>query len=77
MKRKQLKGIATAIMALLIFIVPLLSVAKSQKDDNFPDVDLASYPNKDERAKEFKSLIMNEIKRKDNDFYAKWCDNED
>lgn len=50
---------------------------KSQKDDNFPDVDLASYPNKDERAKEFKSLIMNEIKRKDNDFYAKWCDNED
>ena len=50
---------------------------KSQKGDNFPDVDLASYPNKDERAKEFKSLIMNEIKRKDNDFYAKWCDNED
>ena len=36
MKRKQLKGIATAIMALLIFIVPLLSVAATDADKPVP-----------------------------------------
>lgn len=50
---------------------------KSVKDDNFPDVDLTSYPAKAEREKNFKKLIMEEIKRKDEDFYAKWCNNED
>lgn len=50
---------------------------KSQKDENYPDVDLKSYPCKKDREKEFKKLIMDEIKRKDEDFYAKWCNNED
>ena len=48
----------------------------SDKNDNFPDVDLQSYPPKDVREKEFKDLILNEIKSKDEDFYAKWCNNE-
>ena len=38
MKRKQLKGIATAIMALLIFIVPLLSVAATDADKPVPRI---------------------------------------
>ena len=54
----------------------LIAVDKSVKNDKFPDVDLKSYPPKAEREKEFRNLIMNEIKRKDEDFYAKWCDNE-
>lgn len=46
------------------------------KDDNFDDIDLSSYPSKEEIQKEFKQLIMNEIKGKDPEFYAKWCNNE-
>jgi L-aspartate oxidase len=49
---------------------------KSVKDDDYPDVDLKSYPEKEQREKQFKKIIMEEIKRKDEDFYAKWCDNE-
>ena len=49
----------------------------SKKDDNIPPVDLDSYPGKEEVLKKFKKIIMEEIKRKDMDFYAKWCDNED
>ena len=53
-----------------------ISKDKTVKDENYPDVDLNSYPSREEIQKEFKTLIMNEIKRKDPDFYAKWCDNE-
>ncbi len=49
---------------------------KSKKEEYIPDIDLEDYPAKEVREKEFKSLIMNEIKRKDKDFYDKWCDNE-
>lgn len=48
----------------------------SVKDDNYPDVDLEKYPERDEIKKEFKKLIMDEIKRKDEEFYAKWCNDE-
>jgi L-aspartate oxidase len=54
----------------------LIGADKSEKDADFPEVDLASYPNKTEIQKEFKQLIMNEIRRKDEQFYDKWCDNE-
>lgn len=50
---------------------------KSVKDDNIPEVDLASYPDKQTVLKNFKKIIMDEIKRKDGEFYAKWCDHED
>jgi L-aspartate oxidase len=48
----------------------------STKGEDYPDVDLDSYPEKEQREKQFKKIIMDEIKRKDEDFYAKWCDNE-
>lgn len=49
---------------------------KSKKHDYIPEIDLDDYPQKKVREKEFKVLIMNEIKRKDKEFYDKWCDNE-
>ena len=48
----------------------------SEKTGTLPEVDLKSYPNKREIEKEFKAIIMDEIKRKDGDFYAKWCNDE-
>ena len=49
----------------------------SLKPQDAPEVELDSYASKEEIQKEFKHIIMDEIKRKDADFYAKWCDNED
>jgi len=40
-------------------------------------IDLSLYPPRDVRRKEKKKIIMNEIRRKDEDFYVKWCNNED
>jgi len=54
----------------------MIAIDKSVKNDKFPEVDLKSYPGKEEREKEFRELIMNEIRRKDEDFYAKWCNDE-
>lgn len=49
---------------------------KSKKDLNeLPDIDFDSYPEKEVREKEFKTIIMDEIKREDKDFYDKWCNN--
>ena len=50
---------------------------QTEKGGALPEVDLASYPKKAQREKEFKDLIMQEIKRKDETFYAKWCNDED
>ncbi|MDE6412517.1 MAG: L-aspartate oxidase [Eubacterium sp.] len=55
----------------------LIAKDKDIKSDDIPFVDLNSYPEKAEREKEFKTLIMNEIERKDKAFYDKWCNNED
>ena len=49
---------------------------KSEKSENYNEVDLSSYPPKEERQKEFKKLIMDEIKEKDKDFYDKWCNTQ-
>jgi L-aspartate oxidase len=49
---------------------------KSAKPKDFPEVDLDNYPDKAQREKEFKKIIMDEIKRKDEEFYAKWCNDE-
>lgn len=54
----------------------LIASDKSEKDDYRPEIDLSAYPKKEERQKEFKELIMNEIKRKDPAFYDKWCNDE-
>lgn len=54
----------------------LIALDKSEKDMNIPELDLNSYPDKETIQKEFKELIMAEIKEKDKDFYDKWCNNE-
>lgn len=54
----------------------LIASDKSEKEDYKPEIDLSAYPKKEERQKEFKDLIMNEIKRKDPAFYDKWCNDE-
>lgn len=50
---------------------------KTVKPQDVPEVDLDKYTSKEEIQKEFKHIIMEEIKRKDPDFYAKWCNDED
>ena len=54
----------------------LIAGDKSEKDMNIPELDLKSYPDKATIQKEFKELIMAEIKEKDIEFYDKWCNNE-
>ena len=49
----------------------------SVKPSDVPEVHLEKYTSKEEIQKEFKHIIMDEIKRKDPDFYAKWCNDED
>ncbi|MCR5207713.1 MAG: L-aspartate oxidase [Eubacterium sp.] len=49
----------------------------TKKSGEIPSVDLDSYPPKEEREKNFKDIIMAEIKRKDEAFYDKWCNDED
>ena len=53
-----------------------IAADSSHKEDYTPDISLNSYPPKKEREAEFKTLIMKEIKRKDPEFYAKWCNDE-
>ena len=40
------------------------------------EVDFSKYPSKEEREKQFSEIIMEEIKRKDPEFYDKWCNFE-
>lgn len=55
----------------------LIASDKEEKKVDLPDIDLKAYPDKKEIAKEFKKLIMDEIRGKDKEFYDKWCNNED
>ena len=55
----------------------LIASDNSVKELKIPELDLSSYPPRDIREKEFKTLIMNEIRGKDKEFYDKWCNNED
>lgn len=41
-----------------------------------PEVSLADYADNETRGREDRRLIMEEIKRRDEDFYVKWCDNK-
>lgn len=54
----------------------LIAADKEDKRVELPDIDLKSYPARAEREKEFKKLIMDEIRGKDEEFYDKWCNNE-
>ena len=54
----------------------LIAASNGEKEGEIPEVDPYSYPEKAVREKNFKNLIMNEIKRKDRAFYDKWCNDE-
>ena len=41
------------------------------------DVDMSQYEDLNKLKEENKKIILDEIKRKDEDFYDKWCNNED
>ncbi|MBQ7740199.1 MAG: L-aspartate oxidase [Eubacterium sp.] len=49
---------------------------KEAKSEDIDPIDLDSYPSREEILKEFKALIMEDIKKKDGEFYAKWCNDE-
>ena len=55
----------------------LIAKDSSGKETYAPQTDWDSLPPKAQREKEFRDLIMNEIKRKDRAFYDKWCNDED
>lgn len=55
----------------------LIAKDSSKKETYAPQTDWDSLPPKAQREKEFRDLIMNEIKRKDRAFYDKWCNDED
>ena len=50
-----------------------LSGENPDTDMDKPEVDLDTYKNVEEWDKANKKLIMDEIKRRDSDFYDKWC----
>lgn len=54
----------------------LIAADTSEKPLELPEIDLNDYPDKQKLQKEFKELIMNEIKGKDPEFYDKWCNTE-
>ncbi len=54
----------------------LIAEDSENKPFELPEIDLKSYPDKKTREKEFKNLIMHEIKGKDPVFYDKWCNDE-
>lgn len=54
----------------------LIADDTSEKVIDLPELNLKSYPEKTVREKEFKKLIMDEIKGKDKEFYDKWCNTE-
>lgn len=55
----------------------LIACDDDEKEAYEPDIDFSAYPEKRERERKFKELIMNEIERKDKAFYDKWCNDED
>ncbi|MDE5984057.1 MAG: L-aspartate oxidase [Eubacterium sp.] len=54
----------------------LIANDADEKTVDLPELDLKNYPKKEIREKEFKKLIMDEIRGKDQKFYDKWCNNE-
>lgn len=54
----------------------LIADDTNEKIIDLPELNLKSYPEKTVREKEFKKLIMDEIKGKDEEFYDKWCNTE-
>lgn len=54
----------------------LIAGDTDEKPPFTPEINLSSYPPKAQIQAEFKKLILDEIKRKDEAFYDKWCNDE-
>lgn len=54
-----------------------ISAQLPQIDWQHPTTDLSPYYDKERLHREYRGIIMEAIKRKDRDFYDKWCDHED
>jgi len=71
---------SNSLLESLVFAKRAVEVIKSHHE-NLPqpellETDKKEYPVMAELKKEYRRLVMDEIKRKDGEFYDKWCNNE-
>lgn len=52
-------------------------IAKHAREIKEVEADLESYGQEEQLAKENRRLVLDEIKRKDREFYDQWCNDED
>ena len=71
---------SNSLLESLVFAKRAVAVIKSHHDNIgtpvLEDAEKKEYPSMQELKKEYRHIIMNEIKRKDEVFYDKWCNNE-
>lgn len=71
---------SNSLLESLVFAKRAVDVIKSHHDKlpqpNIVEEDKKKYPEMSELKKEYRKLVMEEIKRKDAQFYDKWCNNE-
>ena len=71
---------SNSLLESLVFAKRAVAVIKSHHDNigtpALEDAEKKEYPSMQELKKEYRHIIMNEIKRKDEVFYDKWCNNE-
>ena len=71
---------SNSLLESLVFAKRAVDVIKSHHDSlplpEFLEEDKKEYPVMSELKKEYRRLVMDEIKRKDEVFYDKWCNNE-
>lgn len=47
-----------------------------ENKEGFPEIDLQAYADSEALRQEYRRIVLDEIKRKDRDFYDKWCNQE-
>lgn len=71
---------SNSLLESLVFAKRAVDVIKSHHDklpqSKITEEDKKEYPEMAELRKEYRKLVMDEIKRKDAQFYDKWCNNE-
>lgn len=72
---------SNSLLESLVFASRAAEVIKKQQNQTrepvLADSEKKEYPSARQRREENRRLVMDEIKRKDGVFYAKWCDDED
>ena len=71
---------SNSLLESLVFAKRAAAVIKS-RHDSLPapvlqEADKKEYPSMHQLKIEYRRIIMDEIKRKDGEFYDKWCDNK-